>query len=99
MQYGAENMGKALQKNQFFKVFWPAWLKSLTERNIKAGFKVTGLWLVDANAIPEEHYTGDNLYSDSETNESETDGDNDDIVDMSKSSVEMLELFIVVLWY
>ena len=97
-----KHKGKELQKNQFFKVFWPAWLKSLTERNIKAGFRVTGLWPVDVKAIPEECYTGDNLYSDSETNESETesetdDDDDDDIVDMSKSSVEMLELFIVVL--
>ena len=92
-----KHKGKELQKNQFFKVFWPAWLKSLTERNIEAGFRVTGLWPVDAKSIPEEHYTGENLYSDSETNESETDDDDDDIVDMSKSSVEMLELFIVVL--
>ena len=52
-------------------------------RNIKAGFRVTGLWPIDENAIPDEKYTGDAMYSESNvdsTSESDTfesDYDND----------------------
>ena len=78
-----KHKGKALPKSEFFRVFWPAWQKSMVEQNIKAGFRVTGLWPIDENAIPNEKYTGDAMYS-SESNVDSASGsdmfesDNDD---------------------
>ena len=70
-----KHKGKALPKSEFFRVFWPAWQKAMVEWNIKAGFRVTGLWPIDENAIPDEKYTGDVMYSESNvdsTSESDT---------------------------
>ena len=82
-----KHKGKALPKSEFFRVFWPAWQKAMVERNIKAGFRVTGLWPIDENAILDEKYTGDVMYSESnvdsasESDTFESDYDDDDTND------------------
>ena len=60
----------------------------MVEQNIKAGFRVTGLWPFDENAIPDEKYTGDAMYSSesnvdsaSESDTFESDNDDDDTND------------------
>ena len=43
-KYNQKHGAKALAKEHFFEVFNVAWEKSMTKRNIQAGFKHTGLW-------------------------------------------------------
>ena len=38
---------------EFFQVFDVAWEKSMTPKAIKAGFKHTGIWPVNRQAIPD----------------------------------------------
>ena len=44
--------GRGIQKSEFFSVFNLAWEKSMTMKNIKAGYKRTGIWPVNRAAIP-----------------------------------------------
>ena len=44
--------GRSIQKSEFFSVFNVAWEKSMTSKNIKAGYKRTGIWPVNRAAIP-----------------------------------------------
>ena len=44
--------GRDIQKSEFFSVFNLAWEKSMTMKNIKAGYKRTGIWPVNRAAIP-----------------------------------------------
>ena len=43
--------GRSIQKSEFFTVFNVAWEKSMTSKNIKAGYKRTGIWPVNRAAI------------------------------------------------
>ena len=44
--------GRGIQKSEFFAVFNLTWEKSMTVKNIKAGYKRTGVWPVNRAAIP-----------------------------------------------
>ena len=46
--------GRAITKQEFFPVFNTAWNRAMTAGNIKAGFKQTGIWPPDIEAIPDE---------------------------------------------
>ena len=46
--------GRAITKQEFFPVFNTAWNRAMTPANIKAGFKRTGIWPPDIEAIPDE---------------------------------------------
>ena len=45
---------RAITKAEFFPVFNMAWNRSMTADNIKAGFKRTGIWPPNSDALPEE---------------------------------------------
>ena len=51
----------------------------MSEKHIKAGFCITGLWSLNPDAIPNDKFTGDLLYSDTDTN-SDSDVDVDKVV-------------------
>ena len=53
-KYNQMHDTKALAKEHFFQVFNVAWGKSMTKRNIQAGFKHTGLWPPNRGAIKPE---------------------------------------------
>ena len=44
--------GRFIQKSEFFSVFTVAWEKAMTSKNIKAGYRKTGIWPVYRAAIP-----------------------------------------------
>ena len=46
--------GRPITKTEFFPVFNIAWNRAMTPANIKAGFKQTGIWPPDIEAIPDE---------------------------------------------
>ena len=48
---------RAIRKDEFFLVFNLAWNKAMTQANIQAGFKRTGIWPPNMHAIPEELYS------------------------------------------
>ena len=45
--------GRVITKAEFFPVFNLAWNRSMTAENIKAGFKRTGIWPPDSDALPD----------------------------------------------
>ena len=45
-----------LSKREFGVVFTPVWLRSLTMKNVVNGFKATGIYPFNKNAIAEEAY-------------------------------------------
>ena len=51
-----DNKGKCLPKNQFFRVFWPAWVHGRSLKYIQAGFRLTGLYPVNRHAIPDHKF-------------------------------------------
>ena len=53
----------------------------MSEKYIKAGFHITGLWPLNPDAIPNDKFTGDILYSDTDT---DTDSDSDVDVGIDK---------------
>ena len=65
--WSQKHRGKPLPKSEFFKVFLPAWKKVMSEKYIKAGSHITGLWPLNPDAIPNDKFTGDLLYSDRQT--------------------------------
>ena len=79
--WSQKHRGKPLPKSEFFKVFLPAWNKGMSEKYIKAGFHITGLWPLNPDAIPDDKFTGDVLYSDTDT---DTDSDSDVDVGVDK---------------
>ena len=44
--------GRAITKGEFFQVFNMAWERAMTPKAIKAGYKRTGIWPVNRQAIP-----------------------------------------------
>ena len=44
--------GRAITKGEFFQVFNVAWERAMTPKAIKAGYKRTGIWPVNRQAIP-----------------------------------------------
>lgn len=42
--------------SEFFEVFNPAWKSSMSEANIKAGFKRTGIYPVNKYALPSKEF-------------------------------------------
>lgn len=48
--------GQVLPHSEFFPVFTKAYDKAMTPKNIKAAFRVTGIYPIDPEAIPDEHY-------------------------------------------
>ena len=49
--YLTKNPGKVVTQYQFFELFKNAWYKSMTMRNIAAGFRVTGIYPFDPEKI------------------------------------------------
>ena len=54
-----DHAGDPLPKSEFFAVFVPAFEKAMTRHNIQAAFRVTGIFPIDASAIPEDKYIVD----------------------------------------
>ena len=54
--YIKKNPGKVVNRYSFSKIFSQAWIKAMTIRNIMSGFKVTGVYPLNRNALkpPEE---------------------------------------------
>ena len=50
-QYVRKSGAKKLSKAEFFDVFSPAWLKAITVNAIRGGFRNTGVWPIDRQAI------------------------------------------------
>ena len=49
--YMKKNPGKVVSRYSFSKIFSEAWMKSMTIRNIMSGFRVTGVYPVNRNAL------------------------------------------------
>ena len=49
--------GKFLGKGDFFRVMWPAWTHAMTVANIQSGFRKTGIFPVNFEAIDKEIFT------------------------------------------
>jgi hypothetical protein len=56
MLYWHNNGERTLTKQRFAKIFTPVWDLCMTPSNIKSGFRATGLYPYDPNAIPEEAF-------------------------------------------
>ena len=52
-EYVKSSGAKKLAKTEFFQIFTPAWRKACTVNQIKAGFRNTGIWPVNRDAIPD----------------------------------------------
>ena len=46
--------GRSIKKEEYFSVFNIAWARAMTSKNIMAGFKCTGIWPPNRQAIKEE---------------------------------------------
>ena len=46
--------GRGLKKDEYMSVFNVAWVKAMTPKNIQAGFKRTGVWPPNPEAVPKE---------------------------------------------
>ena len=55
-EWCANNEGDPLPKSAFFGVFQPAWERAMTPHNIRAGFRVTGIYPINPRAIPPEKF-------------------------------------------
>ena len=84
-----QHKGKPLPKCDFWKVFNAAWDKAMTPKNIMSGFRITGLYPVDFDVIPDHKFIhGDNTDTD-DTDKDESDSDHDDDNSDCKSCVEI----------
>lgn len=54
--WSQNNHGKPLPKNKFFSVFCRAWVFARSLKYIQAGFRITGLYPVNPDAIPDERF-------------------------------------------
>ena len=52
-KFNCKAADRAITKSKFLQVFNVAWDKSMTPKAIKAGFKHTGIWPVNRQAIPD----------------------------------------------
>ena len=52
--FAIPHCGKKISKAEFFSLFVPAWIKSVTVQSIQAGFQNTGLWPVNRVAITDD---------------------------------------------
>ena len=50
-EYLFQNAGNVLPKAQFFKVFWPAWRRAMNPATIISGFRKTGIFPFNPDAI------------------------------------------------
>lgn len=50
-KYMSDNPGLVVQRYVFSRLFHSAWMESMTIRNIQAGFRTTGVYPIDRNAI------------------------------------------------
>jgi len=55
-QFTRNTAGRKLEKKEFFRVFTPVWQKSMTVELSQSGFRATGLFPVNSNAVPEEAF-------------------------------------------
>ena len=56
-EWNFDNKVKCLPKGSFWEVFWPAWSCSMTVGNIQSGFRKTGVYPVNYNAIDKSKFT------------------------------------------
>ena len=52
-KYSSSHSGRPLNKIEFWNVFCPSWTMAMSVKNIMAGFRKTGIYPHDVNAIPE----------------------------------------------
>ena len=51
-KFNCKTAGRAITKGEFFQVFNVSWERAMTSKAIKAGYKRTGIWPVNRQAIP-----------------------------------------------
>ena len=56
-EWNFDNKAKCLPKVSFWEVFWPAWSRSMTVGNIQSGFRKTGVYPVNYDAIDKLKFT------------------------------------------
>ena len=56
-EWNFDNKAKCLPKVSFWEVFWPAWSHSMTVGNIQSGFRKTGVYPVNYDAIDKSKFT------------------------------------------
>lgn len=56
LKYWDQNPDRRLTKERFAHVFTPVWEMSMTVANITSGFRATGIYPYNADAIPEEAF-------------------------------------------
>lgn len=56
LSYTRSTGGKKCGKSDFFRIFTPAWLRCSTVENIQSGFRSSGIFPVNFNAIPDMAY-------------------------------------------
>ena len=56
-EWNFDNKAKCLPKGSFWEVFWPAWSCSMTVGNIQSGFRKTGVYPVNYDAIYKSKFT------------------------------------------
>jgi len=52
LEFTRKTGGKKVGRNHFFEVFVPAWLKSATVENIQSGFRRSGIFPFNPDAVP-----------------------------------------------
>ena len=57
LEYNFDNHGQVLGKGDFFKVLKPAWSHAMTVSQIQSGFRKTGIYPVNFNAIDKSKFT------------------------------------------
>ena len=61
--------GVLVSHKNFCSLFRTAWLKAMSEKNIKSGFDVSGVFPFNPNKIPPEDYLPSNLHKHSQLTE------------------------------
>ena len=56
-EWNFDNKVKCLPKGSCWEVFWPAWSRSMTVGNIQSGFRKTGVYPVNYDAISKSKFT------------------------------------------
>ncbi|CAG4929841.1 unnamed protein product [Parnassius apollo] len=90
--YAYQHLCRKLTKTRFSKIFTKVWSKCTTKENIINGFRATGLFPYDPNAIPEEAYAPSALTQltnpcDIEQNVSSINDSTSDIMSASQTSI------------
>ena len=55
--WNSQTKAKALPKGSFWDVFEPAWSRAMSVANIQSGFRKTGVYPVDFDAIDKSKFT------------------------------------------